>query len=223
VTDLLVLLHGHGDDPAGLVALGRALDPDGRRALLVPSGRLDGGTGPAWLPGDDPHAVTADLVRASLAALAAELIAAGGGTVTSGDGDAGDTSSLVLGGPDAGATSAIVLGGFSQGAAVALAYALARRRGPTADWPRPDHVVVFGSFLLPPDVVDYDPGGAEATRWWLGHGADDEVVPLPQGRSAARWLGRHDLDVTWHETPGGHAVPAAQVDAARAWLEARES
>lgn len=194
MTDLLVLLHGHGDDPAGLVALGRALDPDGRRALLVPSGRLDGGTGPAWLPGDDPHAVTADLVHATLGALATDLLAA-----------AGNTGSLVL-------------GGFSQGAAVALAYALARRQGPAADWPRPDHVVVFGAFLLPPDVVDYDPTGAEATRWWLGHGADDEVVPLPQGRSAARWLGRHDLDVTWHETPGGHAVTAEQVAAARTWL-----
>lgn len=206
MTDLLVLLHGHGDDPAGLVTLGRALDPHRLRSLLVPSGRLDGGTGPAWLPGDDPHAVTADLVHDALAALAAELVAAGAPSPTSGA-------------PGAVATPSLVLGGFSQGAAVALAYALARRHGPAAGWPRPDHVVVFGSFLLPPDVVDYDPAGAQATRWWLGHGADDEVVPVPQGRSAARWLGRHQLDVTWHESPGGHAVTAAQVAAARAWLE----
>lgn len=202
VTGLLVLLHGHGDDPAGLATLAQRLDPDGRLQRVVPSGSHRTPTGPAWLPADEA-ATTSDDVELALAGLGRALATTG-----------------VLTPSDDGPGHGLVLAGFSQGAAVALAYALAPRRGASADWPRPDHVLGFGSFLLPPDVAAYDPAAATGTRWWLGHGDDDPVVPVQRGRAAARWLGRHDLDVHLCETAGGHAITEDQVADARRWLGA---
>lgn len=198
VSGVLVLLHGHGDDPAGLAFLAQRLDPEGRLQRMVPAGSHRTPTGPAWLPADEAATTRAD-VETALAGLGRVLTATGGAN------------------PDAGRR--LVLAGFSQGAAVALAYALAPREGAAADWPRPTCVLGFGSFLLPPDVAAYDPAGATGTRWWLGHGDDDPVVPVQRGRAAARWLGRHELDVRFCETAGGHAIGDDQLRDARAWLD----
>src|SRR5262245_13571559 len=104
--DLLVLLHGFGDDPARLAALvpGLLLPPSVE--VLVPVGRHDGGTGPAWVPSEP----TAEELAAGLDELTATITSAG-----------------------APPRSAVV-GGFSQGGAMALALGL--RAGPDRWHPR---------------------------------------------------------------------------------------
>ncbi len=216
VTGLLVLRHGHGDDPATRGAVAPRLDPHGRLRRMIPSGRHRTPTGPAWLP-TFAAAPTSTDVGDVLERLAREIRATLPAAALDGPSIGHDTPDPTPG-QHVHRRPGLVLAGFSQGAALALAYALARRDGDHADWVRPTHVLGFGTYLLDPDVVDYDPAGASATACWLGHGDEDDVVPVQQGRSAARWLARHDLDVRFCETAGGHAITDAQLDDARDWL-----
>jgi predicted esterase len=54
----------------------------------------------------------------------------------------------------------------------------------------------------------------------LVHGEADEVVPVAQGRSAARVLERAGIDVTFVERDTGHVL-APLLDAAHGLLVAR--
>jgi predicted esterase len=110
--------------------------------------------------------------------------------------------------------AAVVVGGFSQGAAVALALALHRTdRSPMAG------AFAIDGYLLPPGDVDYDFARAASTAVLLSHGADDEVVPVRQGRSAARVLERGGVPVQFREHDGlGHELAPAFLADVRAWL-----
>lgn len=209
---LLVVLHGHGDDPQGLADLVVAHVAGPRDAVVAPVGPCAAPGGPAWFPpADDPtraaerprHEVgepagvrdpaTVTTATATLEALAATVDDAAAHT---GAGRAGT-----------------VLVGYSQGAAAALALAFATP-GPA---PAATVVGIAGWLADPPELV-WDlarPG----TRVLLVHGADDEVVPVLAGRAAARALGRHGVDVTFTERPGGHELDADVLTTVRSWLD----
>jgi phospholipase/carboxylesterase len=184
-----VCLHGYGDDPAGLAATGTALDPTS--TLLVPTGPVDAGGRPAWFA-SGPADRGPPLVT-TLDALDALIDA----TCETHHLDPSDTAVL----------------GYSQGAAAALALAFrvgARRR--------PAHVVVHAAWLLDEPDVDWALAEGGATRALLTHGRDDDVVPVQQGRSAARVLERHGVDATFVEIDAGHDLGHFPVDEAARWL-----
>jgi phospholipase/carboxylesterase len=186
---VLVVLHGHGDDPALLAHRRDELDPDHRATLVAPSGpvALEGG-GRAWFhdhgaPGDGDalvaavdHAIDEGIARATT-------------------------------GP---ATVALV--GWSQGGAAALAYAV------RASAPRLAGVATIAGWLPPVDGLEWAP--RPDLRVLMVHGEDDEVVPLPLGRSAARFLEREGAEVTWATRPAGHRLEPAMTATVAAWLAA---
>jgi len=189
-----VLLHGYGDDPAGLAELVPQLDPVGRFATVVPRAPVDGPTGPSWYESDD-EGPDARALTASLAALDALI-------------DEQCREAEV----DPAAT---VVVGYSQGGAVALALAL-RAGAPR----RPAGVAAVAGFLPHTDGLVWAIGeAAPTTAALLVHGTDDEAVPVQQGRSAARALARNGMAVTWRELDGGHALGPDAVEVLRAWLD----
>lgn len=187
-----MLLHGHGDDPRAQLARAHRLDPDHRLSWLVPTGPTATPHGPAWFP-NGPRDEGPPLVEA-LAAL----------------GECIDRTSLGLG---ADADRSVVFG-YSQGAATALA--LTAQTG--APW-RPAGTVAVASWLANEPDLGWDLPSAAGTAFLLAHGIDDEAVPFPLGRGAARALDRAGVAVDWLEHDGGHEVPPSVVDHARAWLD----
>lgn len=107
----------------------------------------------------------------------------------------------------------VVLVGWSQGAAAALAFAL------RPEAPRLAAVIALAGWL--PDLHGIEWSPTDETPILLLHGADDEVVPPLQGRSAARFLERSGANVTWEEVEGDHHVTEAMLDAAARWLAER--
>lgn len=102
----------------------------------------------------------------------------------------------------AGDPADIVLLGWSQGAATALATVL--RLGAAI---RPRLVVALAAWLPNEPDVAWDIAAAQSTRFLLVHGVDDPVVPVEQGRSAARVLERAGLDVSIVEVAAAHDLP----------------
>lgn len=195
-TRLLVVLHGHGDDPAALADLVEPLlggpGSTGRSALAAPIGPTTTAQGgPAWfptVPGDHgpPLAAALDALEDAL-----DEAASGVGATT----------------------DATVVLGSSQGAAAALA--LAFRAGARR---RPAAVAGLAAWLPHEPGVDWAPTGAPVVPVLLAHGEHDDVVPLLQGRAAARALERWGVPVGLHVHAGGHRVPPAVLAEAVRWL-----
>ena len=106
----------------------------------------------------------------------------------------------------------VVVLGYSQGAAaaLALAFAVGGLRAGAA-------VVGIAGWLADLPGLRWDLARRH-TRELLVHGSDDDVVPVVAGRSAARALRRHDVDVTFVERPGGHALTTDLLEPVRTWL-----
>ena len=127
---LLVLLHGHGDDPAALADRRDELDPAHRWTVAVPRGPVDlDDGGPAWFA--DGGVADAERLRTTL-----------DGALTS----AAEATGL--------ATAEAVVLGWSQGAAAALALVAAD------GWPRVAGVAAVAGWIPHLDGVAWapDPG-----------------------------------------------------------------
>jgi len=163
--------------------------PDGWQ-VLEPRGPVELAAGPAWFASDDDGPVESDLVR-SLDQLDALL-------------------DLLP------AEVRVVIGGSSQGGAVALAWAL--REGP--DRRLPLGVFAVNAWLPAPESFAYDPDALAraGTRALVVGSTEDEVVPVQAARSAARYLERGGIDVTWTELGGGHHIDDGAVAALARWL-----
>lgn len=198
---VLVFLHGHDDDPAAYPTLLADLLPEGFTAV-VPRGPVDGPEGRAgWFDQVDGEPDPTQVGRAL------EVINGAIDDVTRHQGIP---------------PRRIVLGGFSQGAAMALTWLLRADRpgGPVA----PDElggVLAIAGWLPDVDGVTIDLGRAAGVEVYVGHGEDDDVVPLPLGASVARALERRGAAVVFHRLPGGHDVTAAAATS-RAWLASRD-
>jgi len=194
-TALVVALHGHQDEPAELqVRLAGLATP--HRSILTPRSTFELDGAPVWFHTDDDGPVELELTE-SLQRLEGEIAracAAGG-----------------IG------RDQVVVGGFSQGGAVALALALA---GGGTDTPLAGVFSVSG-WLPHAASVAYDAASLAVghTRALVVHGEDDPVVPVQQGRSAARYLERHGVAVRYVEHPGGHHLGATAVGDLADWLD----
>ncbi len=114
--------------------------------------------------------------------------------------------------------SRIILAGFSQGGAVTLAAGL-RRREPLAG------LVALSTYLpLGTDALARLGDTPEAARCqpvFVAHGRQDPVVPYAAGEDAARRLRELGFAVDFHAYPMQHQVCLEEIDALRAWFEAR--
>ena len=114
--------------------------------------------------------------------------------------------------------SRIILAGFSQGGAVTLAAGLSRRE-PLAG------LVALSTYLpLGTDALARLGDTPEATRRqpvFVAHGRQDPVVPYAAGEDAARRLRELGFAVDFHAYPMQHQVCLEEIDALRAWFEAR--
>lgn len=107
-----------------------------------------------------------------------------------------------------GLTPRTVIGcGFSQGAG---ALSVALQRG-----------VPFGGVaLLAGFVVELDDASLKdtATRIFMAHGTNDEMVSVERARRGREYLAAHGLSVDYVEDPVGHKVGTSGMKALTAWL-----
>lgn len=97
--------------------------------------------------------------------------------------------------------------GFSQGAGL-LSIMLQR-----------DPAFFSGAALLAGFVVKQpETARKPSTKVFIGHGSEDEVVPIDKARRGAEFLKGRGFDVAYTEDPVGHKVGAAAVRELKSWL-----
>jgi len=186
----IVFLHGYDDDPAVGARHAAGWAPKGTE-VVAPVGPVATPNGAGWYRSDELGLPDRDDVEAALAIVSDAISALADHGVP---------------------TGSVILAGFSQGAALALAWALRETPRPT---PVAGLVAVAGWL---PDVESIGLGSSCAAAAVLfAHGEDDEVVPLPLGRSVARLLDRRGVPVTFVEQPVGHTLEPFAPDI-RAWI-----
>jgi phospholipase/carboxylesterase len=102
----------------------------------------------------------------------------------------------------------IVLGGFSQGAVMSYALGLGRDR------PRLRAIVAFSGFI--PTVEGWEPELESHAPVAIGHGTQDQIIPVEFAREAHRLLG--DENVLYREYPLPHTIDPRFVQEVAAWL-----
>lgn len=173
----VVLLHGRGDAPAGVL---RLVDGLYHRGVLYVA---PAAAGRVWYPGDSDEPMTerrAAYLESAFGQVEAALDVAG---------DAGV------------ARERTVLAGFSQGAAVAAEFATRRpeRYGGLA--------VLSGGLLGPPADLDARPGSLAGTPAYCGVGRDDPHVSTRHVEATGAVLEAMDAAVTVEVADGvGHAI-----------------
>jgi phospholipase/carboxylesterase len=106
----------------------------------------------------------------------------------------------------------IVLGGWSQGGAMTYVLGLSARR------PRPAALVPLRAFL--PLWEGWEPNlEPPLPPVAIGHGTNDEAVPVAWARVARRLLEAAGAQVIYRESPVGHEIDAAWLTEARALIE----
>jgi phospholipase/carboxylesterase len=106
----------------------------------------------------------------------------------------------------------IVLGGWSQGGAMTYVLGLSARR------PRPAALVPLGAFL--PLWEGWEPNlEPPLPPVAIGHGTNDESVPVGWARVARRLLEAAGADVAYRESPVGHEIDSAWLPEARVLVE----
>ena len=104
-------------------------------------------------------------------------------------------------------TSRIVLAGFSQGGAIALQTGLRHAN-------RLAGIVAMSTYLPLEDSLDAEASSANKTiPIFMGHGTEDQVVPLQLAQVSRAALEKRGYDVDWHTWPMPHAVCAEEVQA----------
>jgi phospholipase/carboxylesterase len=104
-------------------------------------------------------------------------------------------------------TSRIVLAGFSQGGAIALQTGL---RHPS----RLAGIVAMSTYLPLEDSLDAEASSAnKSIPIFMGHGTEDQVVPMQLAQVSRAALEKRGYDVEWRTWPMPHAVCAEEVQA----------
>jgi len=193
---LLVLHHGRGTDEHDLLRLGAALDPDHRLHVVTPRAPLTLPSSPGYhwylVPRVGyPDPASFHAAHDQLAELHDELWAKTGIDPLN-----------------------TVLGGFSMGAVMSFALGLGPGR------PRPAGILAFSGFL--PTLGDWQPDLAarQGLRTFIAHGRQDPVIDVGFARTAEQRLREGGLDVSYHESDGGHRIYPALIPTAAEWLDA---
>ncbi|MFL6593447.1 MAG: alpha/beta hydrolase [Luteimonas sp.] len=109
----------------------------------------------------------------------------------------------------------LVLAGFSQGGAITLAAGL-RRTEPLAG------LIALSAYLPMIERAASDTTAqAVGQPLFMGHGAQDPVVPYAAGEYSAAALRRLGFSVDWHRYPMPHSVCAEEVRDLADWLSHR--
>jgi phospholipase/carboxylesterase len=188
---LFLLVHGKGADEHDLEPLLPYLDASGRFQFVLPRAPLPFPPGFMWYTTDGIPLGGPELV----------------GSVDALD-DLLD-SACTEGGFD---RSQAIVGGFSQGAALSLALGLRR-----SDRPRPAGVLAMSGFLPETPGIDYDLEKAPPVL--IQHGSADPLIPVSQGRDAARTLADAGVAIVYREYPMAHQVAVESMTDAAAWLD----
>ena len=193
---LLVLHHGRGSDELDMLGLGEALDPTRRFHLLAPRAplALPGLPGWHWYAVPRVGYPDADSFHSSATELGALH---------------DETWERTGIGPER-----TVLGGFSQGSVMSYALALAAER------PAPAGLLALSGFIPTVDGWHADLAGREELTAFLAHGRSDPVISVDFGRAARDTLRACGIEVTYHESGGGHEIDRDTLAAAGAWLAA---
>lgn len=191
---LLVLHHGRGTDERDLLGLADALDPERRLHVAAPRAplTLPGSPGYHWYLVPRVGYPDHDTFHAARTALA-ELH----------DGLWEQTGTDPL---------HTVLGGFSMGTVMSYAMAFSADRPPVAG------VLAFSGFV--PVVDDWQPRFDDrlATRAFIAHGRNDQIMEIDFAHQARRLLETGGLEVDYHESGVGHQIDPAHLLAASRWL-----
>jgi phospholipase/carboxylesterase len=107
----------------------------------------------------------------------------------------------------------VVLGGFSQGAVMSYALGLGRGR------PRPAGVLALSGFLPTVEGFELALADRRSLPVAIGHGSEDPVISVDLGRAARDLLEAEGLEVTYRESPMGHAIDPDFLEALRPWVE----
>lgn len=181
---VVILLHGRGGSPAGIL---RLVDEVYHRGVqyVAPAA-----AGRVWYPGGFSEPVTdrrAAYLDSALGRVEAALDVAREVGVT----------------PDG-----VVLAGFSQGAAVALEYATRhpQRYGGLA--------ALAGGLLGPPDSLGPRDGNLAQTPAFCGVGGDDPTISIPHLEATAGVLREMNAETTVETYPElGHAISDGEIAA----------
>jgi phospholipase/carboxylesterase len=104
-------------------------------------------------------------------------------------------------------TTRIVLAGFSQGGAIALQTGLRHAN-------RLAGIVAMSTYLALEDSLDAEASSANKTiPIFMGHGTEDQVVPLQLAQISRAALEKRGYDVDWQTWPMPHAVCPEEVQA----------
>jgi phospholipase/carboxylesterase len=190
----LILMHGRGVDQFDLAPLLDILDPERRLLGIAPGGPITDipPGGRHWYAVHRvgfPDPATFQLTYRQLTAFLDGLLAEHG-----------------IG------WEQTILGGFSQGAVMAYACGLGKGR------PRPAGILALSGFLPEVDGWDPDPQTARDLPVLIAHGAADEVISVEFARSARQRLTDLGADISYHETPMGHAIDPRLLSEAEAWV-----
>lgn len=201
-THSLIILHGLGADGADFLPVCQRLDLQdiGDVRFVMPSAPAmpvsinNGYVMPAWYdirpPGPLPREDEAGM-RTSLIAIHALI-----------------DRELARGVP----TEHIVLMGFSQGCAMAL---MAGLRYPQ----RLAGLIGLSGYLPVPERTAQERHPANAdTPIFIGHGLDDDVVPLARGQLAHATLKGLGHPMTWHDYPIDHTLCLDEIADIEQWL-----
>jgi phospholipase/carboxylesterase/glyoxalase family protein len=105
----------------------------------------------------------------------------------------------------------VTAAGFSNGANIAAAMLLQR---PT----------VLAEAVLFRAMIPFEPAAPPALhgrRIFLSAGRTDTMIPAAQTEQLAQMFESYGADVSLQWSPGGHGLARGDVDAARAWIDAR--
>jgi phospholipase/carboxylesterase len=193
----LVLLHGRGTDELDLQPLLEELDPQRRLVGVTPRAplALPGLPGAHWYVVPRVGYPDPTTFFASFQRLGAWL----------------DSLPAALGPP----RSRTVLGGFSMGAV--MSYALGLGRGRRA----PAGIIALSGFIPTVDGLELDLQNRQGYPVAIGHGTQDNVIPVEFARSARERLTAAGADVLYRETPMLHTIDPEFVPVLRSWLADR--
>src|SRR5207249_3491844 len=102
----------------------------------------------------------------------------------------------------------VLLCGFSQGGVTSLDVAL-------ADPSLAVRVACLSGYL---SVEDAPAGRAPDLRVFMGHGTEDDLIPIERARSARRELEARGVDVTFREYAMPHTIVPEEIEHLRTWL-----
>jgi phospholipase/carboxylesterase len=191
---VLVILHGRGSHRGDLFGMQRHVPQDW--AVVAPDAPFPAapwgyGAGYAWYRYMGGNVPEPDSFSRSLEALdrLLELVPA-----------------LIGGAP-----SSLALGGFSQGGTMSVGYALSRPG-------RVDHVLNFSGFLADHEEVQATPERVAGTRFFWGHGTEDQNIPHEMGVAGRERLQAAGAELESRDYPIGHWIDGTELADAVEWL-----